>query len=256
MKRPAVPFWPQSARAQWFGFHAADPSAASLRMVLFGARSPAQELGRPHVTSSNVEDSAVREVRVAFRSTDKVRAGVQCSGDTGLKIAAWWPARTPITVARVARSPNLIEYDGTFSFPVSIERLWETVARLDQISSWWGWLHDYSVEGETLEAGTVLHGVVAPPLPYRMTLDVVLGECVPKHSIAAKIHGDLEGAAHLMFSGNERSTSAHATWTIEMMQQPMRLAARFGHPLLRWGHDRVVEATVDGFRRSALGLGR
>jgi hypothetical protein len=33
-----------------------------------------------------------------------------------------------------------------------------------------------------------------------------------------------------------------------MMQRPMRLASRFGRPLLQWGHDRVVESTVDGFR--------
>jgi hypothetical protein len=160
------------------------------------------------------------------------------------------------TVEHVARSSDVIDYDGTFTFPVSVERLWLTVARLDQFSLWWGWLHDYTVEGNALEAGTVLHGVVAPPLPYRMRLDVVLGECVPKHSIDAQVHGDLEGAAQLTFVGDEHCTSAHATWTIEMMQRPMRLAARYGHPLLRWGHDRVVEATVDGFRRSALEVER
>jgi hypothetical protein len=27
------------------------------------------------------------------------------------------------------------------------------------------------------------------------------------------------------------------------------VASRFGHPLLQWGHDRVVEITVAGFRR-------
>lgn len=156
----------------------------------------------------------------------------------------------------VSPSPNVIEFDGTFSFPVSIEQLWVTVARLDQFSSWWGWLHDYTVEGSALEAGTVLHGVVAPPLPYRMHLDVVLGECVPEQSIDAEVHGDLEGVAQLIFDGDARSASAHATWTIEMMQRPMRLAARFAHPLLRWGHDHVVEATVDGFRHRALGAQR
>jgi polyketide cyclase/dehydrase/lipid transport protein len=148
--------------------------------------------------------------------------------------------------------PNVIDYDGTFSFAVPVEGLWRAIARLDQFSSWWGWLHDYTVEGTGLEAGTVLHGVVAPPLPYRMRLDVVLGECVPERSIAAEVHGDLEGAAQLTFDGDGRSTRAHATWTIEMMQRPMRLAARYTYPLFRWGHDRVVEATVDGFRRSAL----
>jgi hypothetical protein len=29
----------------------------------------------------------------------------------------------------------------------------------------------------------------------------------------------------------------------------MRLASRVGRPLLQWGHDRVVEMTVAGFRR-------
>jgi hypothetical protein len=34
-----------------------------------------------------------------------------------------------------------------------------------------------------------------------------------------------------------------------MTQLSMRVAARFAHPLLRWGHDRVVDATVAAFRR-------
>ena len=34
-----------------------------------------------------------------------------------------------------------------------------------------------------------------------------------------------------------------------MMQRPMRLASRVARPLLQWGHDRVVELTVAGFRR-------
>jgi hypothetical protein len=153
----------------------------------------------------------------------------------------------------MAYSPNVIEYDATFAFPVPADRLWLTIARLECFSSWWGWLHEFSVDGSGLEAGTVLHGVVAPPLPYRMRLDVVLDECVPARAIVAQVHGDLEGVARLTFEGDERSTTARATWTIEMMQRPMRLAARVGHPLLRWGHDRVVDATVESFRRHALG---
>jgi hypothetical protein len=63
------------------------------------------------------------------------------------------------------------------------------------------------------------------------------------------VHGDLEGTARLTFDGDDAEARAHATWTIEMMQRPMRVAARFAYPLLRWGHDRVVDATVDGFSR-------
>jgi len=35
----------------------------------------------------------------------------------------------------------------------------------------------------------------------------------------------------------------------------MRIAARVAYPLLRWGHDRVVDATVDGLRRQLVADG-
>jgi carbon monoxide dehydrogenase subunit G len=156
-------------------------------------------------------------------------------------------------VTGVPSSAYVIEYDGTFTFPVPIAQLWARLVQVDRFSSWWSWLREFAVEGNGLEHGTVLHGIVAPPLPYRMRVDVVLDECVPERRITAFVHGDLEGAAQLTFDGDDAETRAHATWTVEMMQRPMRVAARIAHPLLRWGHDRVVDATVDGFRRHLVG---
>jgi hypothetical protein len=158
-------------------------------------------------------------------------------------------------VKGVPGSPYVIDYEGTFTFPVPVAQLWLTMAKFDRFSSWWSWLHEFRVRGSGLEHGTVLHGIVAPPLPYRMRLDVVLDECVPERRITAFVHGDLEGAATLMFDGDEAEARVHATWTIEMMQRPMRMAARVAQPVLRWGHDRVVDATVDGFRRHLVAEG-
>jgi len=56
----------------------------------------------------------------------------------------------------------------------------------------------------------------------------------------------------LTFDGDDAEARAHARWTIEMMQRPMRAAARNAHPLLRWGRDRV-DAIADGFRRHLFG---
>jgi hypothetical protein len=157
------------------------------------------------------------------------------------------------SVMAVPSSVYVIEYDGTFTFPAPAADVWATMARFDCYSSWWSWLREFSVEGSGLQSGTVLRGVVAPPLPYRMRLEVVLGECVPPRSISALVRGDLEGVANIDFDGDERETHAHAVWTIEMMQRPMRVAAKVAKPVLRWGHDRVVVATVDGFRRQLAG---
>lgn len=120
---------------------------------------------------------------------------------------------------------------------------------VDQFETWWPWLHEFRLEGGTLKTGAVLHGVVAPPLPYRMRLRVELTDCEPPTEIDAVIHGDLEGEARIEIRPGEVGCTAEVAWTVEMMQRPMRLASRFGRPLLQWGHDRVVEITVAGFRR-------
>ena len=39
------------------------------------------------------------------------------------------------------------------------------------------------------------------------------------------------------------------TYLIGLALALIAIAALVGHPLLRWGHDRVVDATVAGFRR-------
>jgi hypothetical protein len=82
-----------------------------------------------------------------------------------------------------------------------------------------------------------------------MRLQVELGECVRPQAIDATVSGDLTGVASLRLRPSEGGTWAEVAWTVEMQQPAMRLASRFGHPLLKWGHDRVVEITVAGFRR-------
>jgi hypothetical protein len=78
---------------------------------------------------------------------------------------------------------------------------------------------------------------------------VEIEDCVRPSSIDARVRGDLDGHARLELSGDGDGTQARVGWTIEMMQRPMRLAARFAYPLLQWGHNRVVEATVSSFRQ-------
>jgi hypothetical protein len=82
-----------------------------------------------------------------------------------------------------------------------------------------------------------------------MRIRVELTRCEPPGVIDALIGGDLEGDAHLRIRADGTRSQVEVAWTVEMMQRPMRLASRFGRPLLQWGHDRVVEMTVNGFRR-------
>lgn len=170
------------------------------------------------------------------------------------------------TVARVPRSCYVVDYEGRFRFAVPPAAMWSAIEQVDQFPRWWGWLTDLradvsagadgtdarggtdTAEGGVLHPGAVLQGTVSPPLPYRMRVRVDLERCVPARLIDASVHGDLEGHAHLRLEPDADATTAAVSWTIEMRQAPMRLAARVAYPLLRWGHDRVVDATVIGFR--------
>ena len=149
----------------------------------------------------------------------------------------------------MAGPPYVMDYSGRFSFPVPPEELWSAIERLDQFERWWGWLGHLQVDGTGLQQGSVLRGTVSPPVPYRMRINVELTRSVRGELIDAVVSGDLAGDAHLRLRPDGQGTIADVAWSLEMLQRPMRLAARVAYPLLRWGHDRVVEATVSSFRR-------
>ena len=76
-------------------------------------------------------------------------------------------------------SPYVIDYSSQFRFPVTPDVLWAALGDSDDFETWWGWLTDLRVEGDGLQVGSVLTGVVTPPLPYRMQLRVVVVGCEP-----------------------------------------------------------------------------
>jgi hypothetical protein len=143
----------------------------------------------------------------------------------------------------------VIAYRREFEFGFTPGELWERMGQVEQYERWWPWLEELHLDGGTLTTGAVVHGVIAPPLPYRMRIRVVLTRCEPPAAIDAVISGDLSGEATLRVRPGATGSLVEVAWTVEMMQRPMRLASRFGRPLLQWGHDRVVESTVAGFRR-------
>lgn len=149
----------------------------------------------------------------------------------------------------MARSSSSIDYRGRFAFDVSPEVVWSTIEHCEQFETWWAWLREFRLEGPGLEAGAVMRGVVSPPVPYTMRIQVVVDRCTPPSRIDATVHGDLEGEARLLLEPDGQGTLVEVSWTIEMTQRAMRLAARVAPPLMRWAHDRVVDATVMGYRR-------
>jgi carbon monoxide dehydrogenase subunit G len=153
----------------------------------------------------------------------------------------------------------VIEYEREFDFPVTPAQLWAAIEDAERFERWWPCLREFRIDGGSLKTGAVMHGVVVPPVPYRMRVDVELVRCRRPSLIDALVHGDLKGEAKLRLhaAGDGTGTRAKVMWRIEMMQRPMRIASRVAHPLLVKAHDVVVDVTVAGFRRhlAQLSLG-
>jgi hypothetical protein len=147
-----------------------------------------------------------------------------------------------------------VDYHGEFWFPVPPSQLWETIERFEDFESWWAWLADFRADGIGLVSGNVLRGTVIPPVPYRLHLNVRLRRCDRPGLIEAAVGGDLSGRAVLRLEAAGQGTRAAVAWSVEMRSAPLRIAARVAYPLMRWGHDRVVDMAVSGFRRRALAV--
>ena len=150
-----------------------------------------------------------------------------------------------------SRDP-VIDYRETFWFPAAPTQVWDAIERFDDFPTWWGWLRTFDVDRGGLVEGNRLRGTVQPPLPYRFRVDVRLDRCERPRVVKAHVEGDLEGEAQLSLERAGVGTCATVDWSLAMAHGPIRAAALFAYPLVRWGHDRVVETTVEGFRRHAL----
>lgn len=147
-------------------------------------------------------------------------------------------------------APHVVRFAATERFALPPERLWAVLDDLEAYPRRWGWLHDFDADADTLRSGVTLRGVVAPPLAQRLRLRVVLREVVPAAWVAADVDGDLEGHAHLRLRRHTSTvTDVEVGWTVALARPTLRAAARMARPLLLWGHDRVVAATVSGLRR-------
>ena len=151
---------------------------------------------------------------------------------------------------------NRIDYRGAFWFPVRPGDLWEVIEKFDQFESWWAWLEDFGAEADGLVAGNALHGTVIPPVPYRLRLDIRLEQCLRPLVVEATIDGDVRGSAVIRLEPEDGGTRVAVAWWLDMRSAPLRVAALVAYPLMRWGHDRVVEMAVGGFRQRALPVTR
>jgi hypothetical protein len=147
-----------------------------------------------------------------------------------------------------------IRYRNTFFFPLPPAELWSVMERFDLFQSWWVWLADFRADQPTFAGGNVLHAVVAPPALHRLHVEARLRRCAKPRLIEGEIEGDLRGPAVLRLSETAGGTRVECIWSLALQSPPLRAAAHVAYPLMRIGHDHLIDLAVSKFRSKALSL--
>jgi len=153
---------------------------------------------------------------------------------------------------RLAAADGVLVHQQDWWLPANRQQVWDAIERFDSYPLWWSWLAEFHAEGDGLGAGLVMAGRVEPPVPYPFHLTVTVVDCTPPYALSARVDGDVTGSASIRLDESSGQTCVACTWTLRMVSRSLRLGARLAPPVMRWGHDRVVERTVRSFAINAL----
>ena len=143
--------------------------------------------------------------------------------------------------------PWAIRSDRRYRFAVEPEALWDALARTDDYRRWWPWLR--RLDGARFEAGAEWTCEVQPPLPYSLRFGLRLEEVEAPRFVTATVHGDITGHAALDVHPVVGGSELRLVSTLAPASTVLRSIARLAPPIVRFGHDWVLDTGLRQFRR-------
>lgn len=140
--------------------------------------------------------------------------------------------------------------DRRYELPVSPTDLWSALERVDDYRSWWPWLRRF--DAGALEAGHTWLAHVQPPIPYWVRFAVRIDDADAPRSINATVSGDVVGEARLEISDHPAGCEARLVSSLAPGNGVLKVVARMASPVVRFGHDWVLDTGARQFIRRAL----
>lgn len=138
-----------------------------------------------------------------------------------------------------------------YDFAADRVRVWEAMGAVDEFRHWWPWLRRFESGG--LVAGDVWRCTVQPPLPYVMRFSVALDEIVDQSLIRATIGGDVTGSVRIELADRADGCRVRLVSALEPDSGWVRALSIVGRPLVKFGHDWVLDTGARQFYDQAFG---
>jgi uncharacterized protein YndB with AHSA1/START domain len=143
-----------------------------------------------------------------------------------------------------------LDSDHRYRFSVPPEALWSALANTAGYRTWWPWLSAFEANG--LVAGDVWRCSVRPPLPYTLRFAIHLDEVVPTELIAARVAGDIAGTARIDVAPTGEGCDVRLTSSLAPSSRAFGLLAKLARPIVRRGHDWVLDTGASQFASRAV----
>jgi hypothetical protein len=144
----------------------------------------------------------------------------------------------------------IVRSDRQYRFDVPVDALWRRLSNVDDYRTWWPWLRRF--EAEKLAAGERWRCAVQPPLPYLLRFDLVLDAVRDCEQIEATVDGDITGTAIIDLADRGGATEVRLRSSLAPANRYLRTVAKVARPVVRYGHDWVLDTGARQFGRRAV----
>jgi len=140
--------------------------------------------------------------------------------------------------------------DRRYPFPVPPDALWSALAATDDYQGWWPWLRSFEATG--LVAGDDWRCTVRPPLGYSLRFTIHLDETAAPRLVTSHITGDIRGTARIEIAPALGGSVIHLTSALAPSNRAFGLVSAIARPIVRRGHDWVLDTGAQQFLSRAL----
>jgi hypothetical protein len=144
-----------------------------------------------------------------------------------------------------------VRSDRRWQFGVDPPTLWAAMSDISSYRTWWPWLARF--DADAFEEGASWRCTVQPPLPYVLRFGIHLDVVDAPHHAEATIDGDIAGTARLTIEPDGDGSVLRLESHLAPANAFLRGVARIAAPVVRLGHDWVLDTGAGQFRRRALG---
>jgi uncharacterized protein YndB with AHSA1/START domain len=143
--------------------------------------------------------------------------------------------------------------DRRFRFEAPPDALWAAIANTDEYRRWWPWLTAFEADG--MAPGSVWRCAVRPLLPYTLRFSIHLVDVVQPSLLTATVGGDIAGEARVEVAADGEGSAVRLVSRLAPSSRVFGIVAGIARPIVRRGHDWVIDTGAGQFAERAIGRG-